>query len=428
MSPAASCDFRPEAAASLARQLTPPLSAPLMEELDRYSLRAEQWGGRFVVRGGNPGPDAIRLDGNDYLQLVGREEVIHAQIAALQAALDGKSQVIQSGAFATELHPMRQLEQDLAAFLGKETGHLVQSGYAANLALLQAICRPEQPVYVDALAHMSLWEGVRSSGATAVLFRHNNVEHLEGLIARKGPGVVVVDTVYSGTGSMCPLRELVELCERQNCTLVVDESHSIGLYGPQGAGLLAAEGLTDRVHFITVSLAKAFASRAGFFTIPAAMRDFVFSSAYPTVFSTSLLAHEIAGLAATLELIKKADAARARLHAAARRVRKGLLEAGFPVNNGTEQIFCLEAGPEPASMALRDAFEARNIFGALFCAPATASERSMLRFTLHSELSEQDIEHIVMAAREVAQLLRPWEWASARRQRLTTPPSERQPG
>lgn len=414
--------FRPEAAATLARELHPPLNPAFLQELDTYGVRAAKWGGQVAIRGRVPGQGAIRLDGNDYLQLSGRPEVVHAQITALQASLSRKTQIIQSSALVTDEHPLRQFEQELARFLGKETGHLVQSGYAANLALLQAICSPTVPVYLDALAHMSLWEGVRASGAPAVMFRHNDVENLRNLIARRGPGIVVVDSVYSTTGSVCPLRAMVDLCTETGSTLVVDESHSLGLFGPQGAGLLADLGLTDQVHFITVSLAKAFAGRAGFFTVPTCLRDYIFSDAYPTVFSTSLLPHEIEGLRATLALIKGADAARVRLRELTRQVREGLLDLGYPVRNGTEQIFCLEAGPERATMHLRDAFEDRNVFGAYFCAPATANERSMLRLTLHSDLTDQDIAHVLRAASEVAQLVRPWEWAAARRQRQSTIP------
>src|SRR5947209_3789734 len=135
------------------------------------------------------------------------------------------------------------------------------------------------------------------------------------MVQTHGPGVVVVDSVYSTTGALCPLAQIVEVAERHECAIVVDESHSMGTHGPQGAGLCAQLGLTHRVHFITASLAKAFAGRAGLFTAPREMRDYVQISAYPNIFSSSLLPHEIAGLAATLGVVRAADAARVRLHA-----------------------------------------------------------------------------------------------------------------
>jgi CAI-1 autoinducer synthase len=272
-------------------------------------------------------------------------------------------------------------------------------------------------VYLDSLAHMSLWEGARAAKAPAHAFRHNDPAHLERLLQAHGPGVVVVDSVYSTTGAVCPLDEIVALAERHDCTIVVDESHSMGTHGPRGAGLCAQMGLTHRVHFITASLAKAFAGRAGLFTVPREMRDYVQISAYPNIFSSSLLPHEIAGLAATLDVIRNAGDARDRLRANTRRLRASLSDAGYPIHHGTEQIIALEAGSEPAAMRLRDVFEERGVIGAIFCAPATSKNRAMLRLTLNSGLTGSELDHVERAAHEAAALLKPWEWPIARRQR-----------
>ena len=99
----------------------------------------------------------------------------------------------------------------LAAWLGKEDGLLCQSGYTANLGLLQVIADPQTPVYLDSLAHMSLWEGARAAAAPSHAFRHNDPEHLSKIAARHGPGIVVVDSVYSTTGAVARLAELVEV-------------------------------------------------------------------------------------------------------------------------------------------------------------------------------------------------------------------------
>jgi CAI-1 autoinducer synthase len=275
-------------------------------------------------------------------------------------------------------------------------------------------------VYLDSLAHMSLWEGARAAKAPAHAFRHNDVAHLERTVLAHGAGVIVVDSVYSTTGALCPLEEIVRVAERHGCILVVDESHSMGTHGPHGAGMCAQLGLTSRVHFITASLAKAFAGRAGLFTAPREMRHYVQISAYPNIFSSSLLPYEIAGLAATLDVIRAADDARERLHANTRQLRGALADAGYPIHHGTEQIIALEAGSEPAAMRLRDAFEERGVIGAIFCAPATSRNRAMLRLTLNSGLTESELDHVERVAREAAPLLQPWDWPIARRQRART--------
>ena len=374
----------------------------------------EQWGGKFVLHGKPAGPGAVRLDGNDYLGVTGHPEIVRAQVCALREDTEA---VVQSGVFLLDSHPAHAFEKAMAQWMGKQDGFLCQSGYVANMGLLQSIADEQTPVYLDGLAHMSLWEGARAAKAPAHAFRHNDPAHLERMLERHGPGVVVVDSVYSTTGALCPLKEIVEAAERHGSTIVVDESHSLGTHGPSGAGLCAQLGLAHRVHFITASLAKAFAGRAGFFTAPASMRYYVLSSSFPNIFSSSLLPHEVAGLAATLGVVRRSDDARARLHANTARLRASLSDAGYPIHQGTEQIISLEAGTEQAAMVLRDALEERDVIGSIFCAPATGKNRAMVRLTLSATLTEAELLHVESVAREVAPLLKPWDWPIARRNR-----------
>ena len=394
----------------------PALGAQLTQRIARdFTPRWEkQWGGKFVLHGKTPGPNAIRLDGNDYLGVTGHPQIVQAQVDALRKQQEF---VVQSGVFHLNQHPTRALELALAGWVGKDDGFVCQSGYAANVGLLQAIADAQTPVYLDTLAHASLWEGVHAARAPAFAFRHNDPAHLARMIAKHGPGIVVVDSVYSTTGALCPLVEVVEVAEQGGCMILVDESHSLGSHGPEGAGLCAELGLSDRVHFITASLAKAFAGRAGFFTAPAHMRHYIFCTSFPNIFSSSLLPHEIAGLTATLELIRQSDDARARLHAHTRRLRASLSDMGYPIHQGSQQIIALESGTEPDTMVLRDRLEERNVFSAMFCAPATSSKRAMMRLTLNAGLMDSELDHVEAAAREIAPLVKPWDWPIARRAR-----------
>ena len=394
----------------------PALGKTLLARIARdFSARWEQqWGGKFVLHGRAPGTSAVRLDGNDYLGVTGHPEIVQAQIAALTR---NNESVVQSGVFLLGDHPAHRLEKQLADWVGKEDGFLCQSGYAANMGLLQIIADAQTPIYLDSLAHASLWEGAHAARAPAHAFRHNDPEHLARMMKTHGPGVVVVDSVYSTTGAVCRLHEILDVAERNDSMIVVDESHSLGTHGPQGAGLCAELGVTERVHFITASLAKAVAGRAGFFTAPASMRYYILISSFPNIFSSSLLPHEVAGLAATVEVLRRSDDARRRLHANTRRLRGSLSDCGFPIHQGTEQIIALEAGSEPDAMVLRDALEARDVVGSIFCAPATSRNRAMVRLTLNSSLTDAEMGHVESAAREIAPLLKPWDWPIARRAR-----------
>ncbi|WP_431098501.1 alpha-hydroxyketone-type quorum-sensing autoinducer synthase [Polaromonas aquatica] len=394
----------------------PTLGAQLCRRISRdFTPRwNQQWGGKFMLHGRTPDSNAIRLDGNDYLSVTGHPHIVHAQVEALRKEQEF---VVQSGVFHLNQHPTHTLEMALAGWVGKDDGFICQSGYAANVGLLQAIADAQTPVYLDTLAHASLWEGAHAARAPAFSFRHNDPVHLARVIAKNGPGIVVVDSVYSTTGAICPLTEIVEVAEQNGCMILVDESHSLGTHGPKGAGLCAELGLTGRVHFITASLAKAFAGRAGFFTAPAHMRYYILCSSFPNIFSSSLLPHEIAGLAATLEVIRNSDDARARLHAHTRRLRSTLSELGYPIHQGSQQIIALEVGLECDTMVLRDRLEERNVFSSMFCAPATSSKRAMMRLTLNAGLMDSELDHVEAVAREIAPIVKPWDWPIARRAR-----------
>ncbi len=404
---------------SALRAASPPLGAHLKRRLAEFAPRfKEEWGGRFVTHGRPAGPNAVRLDGNDYLAVTGHPDIVQAQ---LQSLCNDRGFAIQSGVFQLDDHPAGQLEDAIAHWIGKDDGYLCQSGYTANLGLIQVVADPLTPVYLDMLAHMSLWEGARASGAPIHPFRHNDPTHLARMAARHGPGLVVVDSIYSTTGALCPLADMVDVAERHGCMMLVDESHSLGTHGPDGAGLCAQLGLTHRVHFITASLAKAFAGRAGFFTAPPALRNYLMCHSFPGIFSSALLPHEIAGLAATLEVIRRRDDARAQLHAHTRRLRRSLVDMGYPIHHGSEQIIALEVGTEFDTLALRDHLQERGVFGAVFCAPATSRNRAMVRLTLNAALTDAEMTHVEAVAHDVLALAKPWDWPMARRSRAATP-------
>ncbi len=399
--------------AGLAAPLSPALKGRIAREFaDRWT---REWGGAPITQGAAAGPDAVRLDGNDYLGVSGHPQIVQAQIDTLRRDRDS---IVQSGVFQLIGSPANRLEQSLADFVGHQGVVLCQSGYTANLGLLQVIADKDTPVYLDSLAHMSLWEGVRAANAPGHAFRHNDPAHLAKMIGRHGPGVVVVDSVYSTTGAVCPLEQIVEVAEATGCMILVDESHSLGTHGPEGRGLCAALGLSHRVHFISASLAKAFAGRAGFFTVPDEMRYYLMSHSFPNIFSSCLLPHEIAALSATLELVRNSDEARVRLAAHTRRLRATLDRLGYPIHHGTEQIIALESGTEANTLALRKALESRGVFGAVFCAPATSRNRAMVRLTLSATLTDAELARVENVVEEIAPLVKPWEWPIARRQRL----------
>ncbi|MBL6955940.1 MAG: aminotransferase class I/II-fold pyridoxal phosphate-dependent enzyme [Chlorobium phaeobacteroides] len=233
-------------------------------------------------------------------------------------------------------------------------------------------------------------------------------------VAQYGQGVVLLDSVYSTIGDIAPLFDIVEIAGLHDCIIVVDESHSLGTHGPGGAGLVYELGLTERVHFVTASLAKSFAGRAGVIFCKERFAKYYPYLAHPAIFSSGLMPHEIAGLSATLDVIKKSNDRRKRLNELSAYVRKEMDELGYAFDSES-QIVAIEPGPESNTELFRDALEARNVFGSVFCSPATPKNRSLMRFSLHSGLQRKDVVHLLNVCDEIRDEVNMREWKSTKR-------------
>ena len=388
----------------------------LQGRMDQFYLQrwGQLWGGEHIMRGRQPGLNSVQLISNDYLSVTGHPEITAAQMQALDHAAES---VLMSGIFLHGENPQQQLEEKFADYTGMPAAVLSQSGYAANVGLIQAIAGKGVPVYIDMIAHASLWEGIHSAGADARPFRHNDIAHLERQLAEYGPGVLCVDSVYSTIGSLCPLQEMIRVARNHGCLIVVDESHSLGVFGENGAGLVNALKLEGEVDFITASLAKAFAGRAGIILCPEDFVDYFWFTARPAIFSSCMLPHEIAGLDATLEVIRRDDWRRTAVHRNAELLRSGLDALGYNVDASQSQIIGIEAGEEWRTQCLRKALEEKDVFGSVFCAPATGAKRSLIRLSVNAALTDRQIDKILNAFSEIRASVRMEQWASTRRKR-----------
>jgi CAI-1 autoinducer synthase len=393
----------------------PALPDFVQRRVDRFHNErvAIDWGGRHILRGRRPVESDLMLQSNDYLAIAGHPAIVEAQRDAL--ARDGLGMMMSALFQQHADDPLHRVEAELARATGSQDGILAQSGFAANVGLIQSIAGERVPVYVDMLAHASLWEGIRSAGAKAVSVLHNDTTHLERQLMRHGAGVIVVDAVYSTNGSVAPLADIASLAHTHGCVLVVDESHSLGTHGMRGEGLVASLGLNDRVHFITASLAKAYCSRAGFIACTTRFKDYFGCEALPAIFSSSLLPHELAGLSASHHVIQAEGWRRQRLRHVTRKVRGALTELGYPIADGTEQIVAFEAGQEILTGQVRDVLEHHGVFGSVFSAPATTVNRSLVRLTLNAGMSDGDVERLIEVCRDARDALKVGEWSAARR-------------
>lgn len=378
----------------------PSLSRRIDDHFDRYP-EGHLVHGRAVV------PSDIVLSGNDYLAIGNDPRILRRQIDALAERRDN---IFMSGVYTQYLDQQLLLEKEYAAWLDAEATVLCQSGFAANEGLIQATAGPDTPAYIDLFAHASIWQGAAAARAPAYTFRHNDAEHLRRQIARHGPGVVAVEAIYSTIGDVCPLHDILGVCEETGSMLMVDESHAIGVIGVQGEGLVSHFGLAGRVPFRVFSLSKAMVGRGGVVVASARFAEYFRYESAAAVFSSAVLPNEVARFEATLSVVRGEVQRRSRIAGLSERLRNGLQQRGYDVSCSESQIIPLIAGAESQTALLRDALEANGVIGSVFCAPATPRNRSLVRLCVHSGLDDVDIDRILDVCSKIRAHVRPDRW------------------
>jgi CAI-1 autoinducer synthase len=349
-----------------------------------------------------PNEQSIFVDNNDYLCLANHPKIIEAQINQLR--IGDKS--LMSSFFVSGKGPRELFEEQMAAYTNQEAAILSTSGWDANTGLLQTIADKETHVYLDRMVHASLHVGAQISGAMVHLFNHNNVEHLERKIKEYGTGVVVVDSIYSSVGSVCPLKEIIAVSKKYGCIVVVDESHSLGLYGKEGAGKVVELGLEDQVDFITASLSKTFCSRGGIITCSHNFKNYFRHHSFPAIFSSVMQNHEAVRFIKTLEVIKKDEWRREKLHKNTKYLHHHLDGMGFNTEVSTSPIISLEVNNENKAILLRDLLVQKNIVTAPFVPPAVPKKRCNTRITVNSDLTLSQMNQIIAACKAITPIIK----------------------
>ncbi|MBC8085542.1 MAG: 8-amino-7-oxononanoate synthase [Hymenobacter sp.] len=247
-----------------------------------------------------PAAGLVDFSSNDYLGL-SRHPAVRAALhqTTTEAAGSTGSRLLTGNSAAAEA-----LETHLAQFHRAEAALLFNSGYAANLGFFSAVPRRGDTILYDEASHASVKDGIRSSFATAWSFRHNDLTDLERRLTRAtGAVFVAVEALYSMDGDLAPLPELAAFCRARGLYLVVDEAHSNGIYGPGGAGLVAALGLETDVFARILTFGKALGSQGAAVAGPAVLRDYLLNFSRPFIYTTALPPSTIASLTAAYAVL-----------------------------------------------------------------------------------------------------------------------------
>ena len=270
---------------------------------------------------------------NDYLGMGQNPIVVDAAAQALReygAGAGGTRNI--SG--TTHLHVV--LEQELADLHGTEAALVMTSGYVANEAAISTIAKllPDCIILSDELNHASMIAGVRESRCRKLIFRHNDLEHLEELLAAQPidrAKLIVFESVYSMDGDIGPIHAICDLAEKYGAMTYIDEVHAVGMYGPHGAGVAEREGAMQRLDVIQGTLAKAFGCMGGYVAGPAALIDAIRSYSSGFIFTTSLAPSVVGGAIASIRHLKASSVERELQQERAALLKQRLAAAGLPV-------------------------------------------------------------------------------------------------
>ena len=344
----------------------------------------------------------INFCSNDYLALSDEPRLRLAVQAALQsdkAALSSTGSRLLTGNTSGWEH----LEARLAAFVGAQSAIYFSSGYLANIGLLSAVIASDATVFSDSANHASLIDGVRLTKAAKVVFPHSDLDFLESALQRsqRGERIIVVESIFSMDGDRAPLADLYRLAERYDASLIVDEAHATGVAGPQGRGLVAAEGRPDCVLATVHTCGKALASAGGFVAGSGALRRYLINKSRPFIFTTALPPYVAAQTDTALTLVEAADDRRNRLQELSGELAAGLSQLGFAVDRSRSHIIPLVLGSNAAALRAAAHLQACG-FGVKAIRPPTVPEgTARLRLSLTSRLSGDDLAGLVRALSDV---------------------------
>jgi len=343
---------------------------------------------------------------NDYLCMGRHPEVIGAVTEAV--ARHGVGSGGTRNISGTN-HPLVELEAELAGLHGKDAALVFTSGWISNLATISTIgdLLPNCLILSDQLNHNSMIEGIRRSKAERKIFRHNDLSHLEELLAEAGQErakLIVFESLYSMNGDIAPIAQIADLAKRYNAMTYMDEVHAVGLYGPHGGGIAERDGVMDRIDVIEGTLAKGFGTLGGYIAANEAIVDAVRSYAPSFIFTTALPPAIAAAAKTAVRLLKRREGVelRAQHHRQTMLTKHALSAAGLPVMANPSHIVPVHVGDAELCKAATDMLlERHSIYIQPINYPTVAKGTERLRITPTPLHSDAHIVHLVEALVDV---------------------------
>ena len=354
---------------------------------------------------GHNGPKPITVwCSNDYLAMGQHPKVIEAMEEALHDVGAGSGGTRNIGG---NTHYHIELERELADLHGKEGALLFTSGYVSNDATLSTLARllPGCVIFSDELNHASMIAGIRNSGCEKKVFRHNDVEHLEHLLAETDPNVpklIAFESVYSMDGDIAPIHAICDMADKYGALTYIDEVHAVGMYGKRGGGITDRDDAAHRIDIIEGTLGKAFGVMGGYIAADSKIIDCIRSYAPGFIFTTSLSPVLVAGVLASVKHLKQSSVEREGQQAAAATLKRMFAEAGLPVMPSTTHIVPLMVGDPVKAKKISDILLAEyGVYVQPINFPTVPRGTERLRFTPGPAHTEEMMRDLTSALVEI---------------------------
>lgn len=347
------------------------------------------------------GKDVIMAGSNNYLGLTNDKRVIKAAQNVIEVYGTGctGSRYLNG---TLDLH--LELEEKLAKFMNKDACVLFSTGYQTNEGSIQTIADRNDVIFSDKDNHACIVVGTQVSNAKTVRYRHNDMDHLRTLLEREDPNVgkiIVTDGVFSMSGTLAKIPDLVELAEEFGAALYIDDAHAIGVVGEGGRGSASVFGLMDKIDLISGTFSKSFASLGGFLVGDKEVIEYIRHKSPAHIFSASMPPANVATVLKSLEILQEEPWRLARLEEISNFMRKELKGLGFNVWSSQSPIIPVVIGDMINCFEFWKGLLEAGVYVNAVVPPAVPQGRSLIRTSYMATHTNEHLERILEAFRKV---------------------------
>lgn len=339
------------------------------------------------------GKKMVMVGSNNYLGLVDHPEVKEAMVKAVEKFGSGcTGSRFLNGTLTLHV----ELEEKLASFLGKEACLVFSTGFQANLGILSTIAGRGEFIISDRENHASIYDGCRLSFAKTVKYAHNDMQDLDRILSRLDhdvPKLIVTDGIFSMGGDLCRLPRIVELKKKHNARLMVDEAHSIGVLGSNGAGTGDHFGIPEEVDIVMGTFSKSFACLGGFIASTRKVIDYLKHLSRPLIFSASMTPASVAAVLKTLEIIQREPWRRERLWKIVEKMRTAYQAMGYDTGPSESPIIPLIIGDDFKAFAMARDLGEEGVFATPIVSPA--ADRALIRTSYTATHTDEQLDFVL---------------------------------